>query len=276
VLTLPGDEVANSVKNAAAVYQNAGLQIPGTSEVDRTYIKAVRLIVSDIGKVIPKHWNDLSPIVLDSLSDAVLQKAGFVPTEQILSGLTGKAKQYVQMYARIGWEAGRTIAGLHRSGFLWGTFCDHSFESAHSNAHTDNCIVLGPPAAPSGSYQILALVDCDMSFAKEQAVNVWLEPPAQEDDMVTTQFPSEFKNFMRDLGGLPAAEPELSALNRVRVQPEGDFGTLTWIGRDLAIWEYIHAYQAPLVDRSGVIGLEAPQAFEIVENALRFTVEDNC
>jgi hypothetical protein len=264
----------SGVEAALGVYTKAGLSAPGATLETRSYIKGLNIRSNRVQRVIASHDHDLSGVPVEELVEDNLVTIGFVPSADILAVLSGKSKEFVRVYARIGWEAGRILAALHRSGYLWGTFCDHSLSELHSNAHCDNLIIL-PRAAKAEKFQLLAPVDYDMSFAKEQAVNVWLDPPDHEDDIVTTQFGAEFSNFLRDLAGQTALSDAMSAINRKREQPKGAFDTLTWIGRDAAVWEFVHAYGAPLVDRSEEIGLDFDTAFDIVEAALQLTIGAN-
>jgi hypothetical protein len=100
-------------------------------------------------------------------------------------------------------------------------------------------------------YQLIAPVDVDMAFAKEQAVSIWSEPPCPDEEIATMQFGAEVGSFVQDLAGRTAIIPGVSTAIEIRKQPE-DPGQneLLWVARDLAAYEALKAYQEPLVDQN--------------------------
>jgi hypothetical protein len=174
------------------------------------------------------------------------------------------------------WEIGRCFAAIHRAGFLWGTFCDHTQDRLHCNAHMDNFVVAPRSIGLKSEkeYQLLAPLDFDMAFAKEQAVSIWSEPAVPDPTMVTLQFSAEFHNLLDDLGGIRGCVEGVSLPQEPRPQPVGEPDRLLWVARDVASWEFVMAYQAPMVDRSEAIGLPGSAAFDLVEKIIQYTKDE--
>jgi hypothetical protein len=239
-----------------------------------SYVKYAGVRKLMLGRLIGTWLHNLDTITVPGMGEEDLIREGFVPTEDILAVLDGDVRDFVRLFARLGWEAGRALAGVHRSGHLWGTFADHDQADLHCNAHTDNLIVLSPEIGkrPDGKYQLIAPVDFDMAFAKDQAVAVFdVEEPTPDPDIQVSQVSFEVTQFIQDLGGMTAVEVGISTAIQARPQPEGPNNIILWIARDVATWEAHHAYLAPLADRSEAIGLTADVAYSLVERALDLT-----
>jgi hypothetical protein len=265
------EKVASGVTAVMEVYTSRGAIPPGDATDRRSFVKVSHLQMHQIWDALEGVLGTLSPSAPGGLSDEALDSVGLLPTEIILSALTGDPLRLVRLYGRLGWEAGRALAGVHRSGYLWGTFCDHGLFDLHCNAHPDNLIVL-PIRENISDYQLIAPVDFDMSFAKDQAVSVWTDPPEPDPSYVTSQFASELEMFVRFLSGMTAVIPGVSTGTFARKQPEdANYNTLLWIGRDVAAYEALKAYLDPSVDRSGAIGLTLSDAAPLVLDALEVT-----
>jgi hypothetical protein len=274
VTRIPPAEAAAAAAAVLAVYEAQKAVPPGDALANRSYVKVGNLKKNHVWRGIEPVLGSLAPIAIEGLAPIDLAKVGFLATEAVLPALSGEPLLLVKLYARLGWDAGRILAGLHRSGHLWGTFCDHNLQELHCNAHTDNLIVLSDVfgAADGDPYQLVAPVDFDMAFAREQAVSVWADPPIPDPTMVTDQFSAEVGSFIQDLAGITAVIPGISTAIHVRDQPtDPGQNALLWIGRDLAAYEAFRAYQEPLVDRTDVIGLPASLAAGLVRDALEAT-----
>jgi hypothetical protein len=249
-------------------------RVDANGRLSWSYVKyaAVRKLM--LGKLTGTWLGNLDAITVAGMGDEDLIREGFVPTEDVLAVLDGDVRDFVRLFARIGWEAGRALAGIHRSGHIWGTFADHNPADIHCNAHTDNVVVLSPDIGkrPDGKYQLLAPVDFDMAFTKDQAVAVFdVEEPKPDPDVQQSQVSFEVTQFIQDLGGMTAIEVGVSTAIQARPQPEGSNNIVLWIARDVAVWEAHHAYLAPLADRSDAIGLTADVAYSLVARALQLT-----
>jgi hypothetical protein len=262
VLVTTIDNLAGNVNSVSEVYK----VFPGSDDASRSFSKITKVRAFGIKQAILANLHTLNALSVPEMATSNLQSVGFVPTSDILSRLTGKCQTFVKLFAQIGWECGRCISAIHRSGFLWGTYSDHDQSHLHCNAHPDNFIVL----RGEGS-QLLAPVDFDMAFAKDQAVSIWAEPPGPDEDMVTWNFSAEFTSLIQDITGLTACIGGTSDQPTLRPQPGGDAGKLLWVARDAVVWEYVRGYLEPLVDRREVIGLSASDAAEMIEEALNYT-----
>lgn len=96
----------------------------------------------------------------------------FVPDQtHEIQGQTINSKEIMQKISkisyRIGWEAGLIKRILQDHEISWGYFIDHNPFEPHCNAHCNNFLVLGP-----GNSNLLAPVDFDMAFRKEEFVSL--------------------------------------------------------------------------------------------------------
>jgi hypothetical protein len=113
-------------KAVAAVYTARALRPPGDEPTRRSYYKVGKLRKNHIWDALSAALGTLDPIAPSGLAPGDLIAAGILPTEEVLPALTGEALKLARIYARLGSDAGRALAGVHRSGLLWGTFCDHN------------------------------------------------------------------------------------------------------------------------------------------------------
>ncbi|CAD8113502.1 unnamed protein product [Paramecium sonneborni] len=77
------------------------------------------------------------------------------------------------LYQRIGYEIGKIKRILIDNDISWGYFRDHSKFYYHSNAHMDNFVII-----QNGS-SVLAPVDFDLAFCKEEFINIDIDFDAQ-------------------------------------------------------------------------------------------------
>jgi hypothetical protein len=151
----------------AELFANQNTPFPGSDEANESFSKAHRVRSDDITSNILSHQNNLAHCPIPGLGNEDLRRVNFVSSDEIFRVLTGQCKQFVQLFGRIGCETGRSLAALHRAGFIWGTFCDHSQAELHCNAHMDNFVVVPRSVGlrSDDDYQLLAPLDFDMSFA---------------------------------------------------------------------------------------------------------------
>jgi hypothetical protein len=133
-------DAAAFVAVAGALYGDRGL--PGSSLENSAWAKVGAVLVDDFWPSLEARQQDPAAIEIPGLGEEDLARQGLLPTQLLLGKMDGRLREVARLYARIGWEVGRVLAALHRSGFLWGTFMDHSRAEPHCNAHTNNMIVL--------------------------------------------------------------------------------------------------------------------------------------
>ena len=268
VASLPEYECSECVSKIRSLFESNGMVSPSAS--NRTYTRYKCIKKNNVNSVIPSVRKDLSDISIPGMSDADIKMAGFLPSQDIIATMTdGKLKNIAKLYAKLGWEAGRCLAGIHRSGFVWGTFTDHNLQELHCNAHTDNLVILEKTQNDDGSYQILAPVDFDMSFREEQAVNFWMDPAKPDRDMVRLQFGTEVGCFIDDVSGLTACIDGVSTAIHARKQPEGVRGEFLWIIRDIICYECMKSYLSPIRNQS--VELNIDDAYDLIISALAET-----
>ncbi|CAD8116303.1 unnamed protein product [Paramecium primaurelia] len=90
------------------------------------------------------------------------------------------------LYQRIGYEVGKIKRIFIDNDISWGYFRDHSKFYYHSNAHLDNFVII-----QNGS-NVLAPVDFDLAFCKEEFINIDIDFDAQR---ANSSEISENKNY---------------------------------------------------------------------------------
>ena len=206
------------------------------------------------------------------MSEIDLIKAGYVPSNELKEALNGincrsfNLSSFVDLFSRIGYEAGRVLASIHRAGFLWGTFVDHNESELHCNAHPDNLIVLSKELAQK-YHQLFAPVDFDMAFEAKCAINIWMNKPTPDPTIVTSNFSAEHDNLLKDIVGLAATFPGMSTAIQQRPQPTGNKLILLESLRDAASWEYIFSYIDPSVEKQ----FNIDELYPIISSALEYT-----
>jgi hypothetical protein len=73
------------------------------------------------------------------------------------------------LYRRLGLECGAVVKRLHAAGVSWGTYAD--LMGTHCNAHANNMVVQIPTAA-AASGRLLAPLDFDMAYTREEFIEV--------------------------------------------------------------------------------------------------------
>ena len=169
-----------------------------------------------------------------------------------------------ELFAQIGYECGRVLSVIHRSGCLWGTYIDHSENECHCNSHPDNFIILNLSDAKKFK-QILAAVDFDMAFEARCAVNIWTQK--KDPSMVYDNQYAEFESLIKDICGLGASFPGISTAIQYRKQPEGELSIILNALRDIAVWEYFNSYDNPILERP----FKIDEYYEIINIALNYT-----
>lgn len=183
-------------------------------------------------------------------------------TEYSLSSL-------IDLYCQIGREAGISIAGVHRCGFLWGSYCEHQLSEFHCNSHPDNLIILNNKDYINKK-QLLAPVDFDMSFEYRCTVNFWHEQHGIPDSsMATDNIFAELKFMLMDLLGYAAMVKGASTAIKTREQPKGESrNNIIETCRLVLAWEYFMAYNEPLKK-------DFEDVYKLVQKSLEYTEKNN-
>lgn len=236
------------------VYRKYRINRPG--DQNRTYKRCDKLWKCDVNSFIDKYKGTTGGETIQYLDKETLISRKFCPSEDIYEAVGDDIKlsdgssllDLLKLAGRLGWEVGRCIAVVHRAGFDWGSYQDHSEDGMLDNAHANN-IVLVPPDLMDlgdGKYQLLFPTDFDMSFTRDQAVDVWNRVALPDPAFVDNIFEVEFGNMMLNLGGYTAALEGVATgtFPRDPKEPSPQM-ELVWVMRDIAVWEYIHGYSFP-------------------------------
>ena len=81
------------------------------------------------------------------------------------------------IYKEVGYEAGRIKRCLQDAHINWGSYIDHGPYNFHCNAHSNNLIVL-----PKGNKTLLAPIDFDLAYCKENYVNILCDSPTYKEN----------------------------------------------------------------------------------------------
>lgn len=79
-----------------------------------------------------------------------------------------------QIYSKCGTDIGKVVRIFLENEFNWGYYADHEEYVFHNNAHPNNLVVL--PDIYDNE-QLLAPVDFDMSFFKNEFININVKEP---------------------------------------------------------------------------------------------------
>lgn len=270
------------LERCMAVYQRHGLRCPGCS--NRTYMRAGKIRRFETKFFMAEVEGTTEGREVENLDVDTLISKGFCPSEELYEAIGDDIKmsdgssflELMKLGGRLGWEVGRCISIVHRAGFDWGTYQDHSSDGILDNAHANNLCVLPQNLMDRGNgrYQLLVPTDFDMSFRSYQVVDVWHDTPLPDDTFVNDTFPTEFGNMMSNVAGYTAALENvatgISKRDPDEITPQMD---LIWVMRDIAVWEYIHAYKYPA--NGGYYGNDVTleQALKFIPEALEATID---
>jgi hypothetical protein len=228
--------------------------------------------------------NTLEPAEIRELGDREVIQGGFVPSEAVYASISERLSDrqnrplllLAKLFGRLGWEAGRCISIVHRIGFDWGSYQDHSENGTLANSHADNLVVLPGDLMDlgDGRYQLLMPTDFDMSFKKEQCVFVDRPPPVPDPRLVELIFAFELGNMMKTISGYTAALNGVASTDLKRdpdgASPQMD---LVWAFRDLSAWEYLKAYKRPADPRYTGNDLTLEQALLFIPDAIARAID---
>jgi hypothetical protein len=255
ILSEVSDEDAREV-NVVISEVYARFKIAPPSCENPTHPRVHKLWKYGANAMIASVLGTIDPAEIKALEDQDLINGGFVPSEDVYAAISERfrvrADRPIQilakLFGRLGWEIGRCIATVHRTGFDWGTYRDHSEDGILDNAHANNVVVMPDELMDlgGGRYQLLVPTDFDMSFKKEQCVAVSGPVPGPDPKLVEVIFAVELGNMMLNIGGYTAAltgvATSITKRDPETPSPQMD---LIWAFRDVACWEYLNAYKRP-------------------------------
>ena len=159
------------------LYANINNVIP--SNDNRTFKRISEIPAKPIhNKILDGSLFNFDDFDIEEYHDNNLQKYGLIPAHQIYEAIKGLGNDFVnlaKLYGRLGFEAGKCLSIIHRSGYLWGSYQDHNAQEFHCNAHPDNLVVLSKDQCLSNkkSLQILAPLDFDITYKKENSISLY-------------------------------------------------------------------------------------------------------
>jgi hypothetical protein len=272
------DDVADAVLAAFAPrYTSGGLAVP--SNANRTHSRFFKLSLRNVLPFIRSRYDSTEGGPLPGLADDDLAKCGILNPADVLPLLAPfkigefSLQDFAALHCRLGWEAGRSLAAVHRCGFLWGSYGDRFAATNHCNSHCDNFVVLPAPLIRQ-HHQVLSPLDFDMAINFRTAVNYHANPPVAAPDFVEEQFFSELKNLSQDIGGESAINPNTFQMYAPRQQPTKARDPIVFLMRDFMAFCFFRGYTAPLDTNCPGYDLDFETAIKILDTGLKIT--DQC
>ena len=185
------------------------------------------------------------------------------------------------IYAEIGYEAGRILSVIHRTGNNWGTYINAEAKFIDYNAHGDNLIILNKEKVKERFekekiFQIISMVDFDHSVRSDTSLNFVKGEIKKEPRVATTFFSYELGSLTADLGGMANESTPLSAFMSVTIRPKplGPYYNLLYMLRDCMIYELIMSYIDPMRERHFEKDLNVDKMYDLIEKCLAITVNN--
>jgi hypothetical protein len=255
-----------------------------SSDYFRTYQKVGGLWKYSTNAMVLSVMGTTAAGEIETLHDQdIIQRGEIIPSELVYAAIPEDIKlsngrslrTMAKLFGRLGWEAGRCTAVVHRCGFDWGTYQDHSSDSMLDNAHANNIVIIPEELMDlgGGKYQLLFPTDFDMSFKRHQAVNTWADPPTPLPEFVDRIYSVEIGNMMANLAGYTAALPDVATGISKRDPPPSPQMDVIWIFRDCAVWEFLKAYKAPAEARYAGNDITLEQCLDFLPEALARTID---
>ena len=277
---LTPNEAKEAYDRICEVYKQADYEPP--SHQNTAYMKAQLLWKYPIDKFIAEHQYSTEGGEISTLTPKTIRSRGILPSSETYKALEGlkignlPLTNLAKTFGRLAWEAGRIIACVHRAGFNWGSYKDHTDNGMLDNAHADNLVLLPWDLADlgQGKYQLLSGLDFDMSFRKEQSVNIWGEKPVPDEKLVSKIFSLEFSNMLLNLTGYTAsverAAKGITPRDPKEITPNLE---LIWALRYLSIWEYPQGYAYPGKPALEENDLKLEEAIPFLQYAVDHTLD---
>jgi hypothetical protein len=275
------DEAESVMHQISKVYERFKIEPPG--DANRTYVRADGLWKYGVNIMIESVMGTTLAGSIKDLTDWDVVRGGLAPSEDVYKAIAPTFRlpgdrpliKIAKLFGRVGWEAGRCTAAVHRCGFDWGTYQDHLPDGMLDNAHANNLVVLPGELMDLGNerYQLLYPTDFDMSFKKEQAVNVDDRPPHPDPKFVEIIFQVEMGNMLMNIAGYTAALKGVVTGDWQRDPEPSPQMDLIWALRDIAVWEYFQGYKRPADPKYHGNDLILQDALLFVGEALERTID---
>ena len=149
-----------------------------------------------------EKYDEIYPLIEDGLSESHKKLIRKIFDKLKQEQKNGKKffETLIDIYARIGYEAGKIKKCLQEAHINWGTYIDREIDY-HCNAHANNFVIL-----PQGNDSLLAPLDFDLAFSKEKMIILSKNADSfgQHDDSFWENYiNSEFINLSQNLCGAP-------------------------------------------------------------------------
>lgn len=258
-----------------------GMEDKFPSDDYKTYSKTDKIFTVPLHKkVIDGSFFNFDDIDIAGFDEKSLREKGLIPTYEIYEKIKDLDQDFVnlvKLFGHLGFESGKCISVVHRTGYLWGSYVDHQDNEFHCNAHADNLVVLSKEQCLSNKEmpQILAPLDFDMSFKKEQAINFYEQPPEPDPTYVTFNICPEFSNLLTDIGGYFATVEGASTAIEIRPAPPGLLSKVLWLLRDVSCYEYYVGYQKVNQRRCKGNDVSIDDMYKLIEEGLNESINEN-
>ena len=269
-------ELLNKLEN---IYKDKNITPPSSKNM--TFNKASKLPLNDMGISILKKRYSFDK-AMDNF-EATMNSKGFIDSKYLMEIIKNYEELYTLalIYAEIGYEAGRILSVIHRTGNNWGTYINAEAKFIDYNAHGDNLIILNKEKVKERFekekiFQIISMVDFDHSVRSDTSLN-FVKGEIKKEPRVATQFFSyELGSLTADLGGMANESTPLSAFMSVTIRPKplGPYYNLLYMLRDCMIYELIMSYIDPMRERHFEKDLNVDKMYDLIEKCLAITVNN--
>ena len=270
------DKCQDLITKINKIYTNRNIRPP--SPENTTFYRALELPLYEMGSaILSKRYT--FDIAMDNF-ELIMNDKGFIDSKYVMEILKDYDKLYTLslIYAEIGYEAGRILSVFHRTGNNWGTFFNGDIRLIDSNAHGDNLIILEKNKVKERFekekiFQFISMVDFDQLVRPEISISVWEGEIKRNPKVATEYFWVELESLGKDLGGI-ATERQFFLNIPKRESPSGIYYNLLYILRDCLIYELMMSYIDPLRKRHFENDLNVDKMYEIIENGISKTVNN--
>lgn len=270
------DKCKDLVNRINEIYLKKDILPP--SDKNTTFSRAVKLPLYDMGGAILKKRYTFD-IAMENF-DEVLEGKGFIDSKLVMENLKDYGAIYTMalIYAEIGYEAGRILSTIHRTGNNWGTYFNDDIRLIDSNAHGDNLIILEKNKVQERYekekvFQFISMVDLDQIVKPEISISVWEGEIKRNPRVATEYFWVELESLGNDLGGI-ASEGQFFKNIPKREKPDGIYCNLLYILRDCLIYELMKSYIDPLRKRHYEKDLDVENMYELIEKGMILTINN--
>ena len=261
------------------IYKNKKITPPSSRNM--TFKRALDLPLYDMGASVLKKRYSFDKSIDDF--ESTMNSQGFIDSKYLMEIIKNYEELYTLalIYAEIGYEAGRILSVIHRTGNNWGTYFNAEAEFIDYNAHGDNLIILNKEKVKERFekekiFQIISMVDFDHSVRSDTSLNFVKGEIKKEPGVATQFFSYELGSLTADLGGIANESTPLSAFMSVTIRPKplGPYYNLLYMLRDCMIYELIMSYIDPMRERHFEKDLNVDKMYDLIEKCLAITVNN--